>query len=321
MRISVFTALWFLLLSQCVHAQSAKENLWLFSLDTVNGQTSIVQATKITDSDQYSNQPHFSVDGSKLYYTQALVTGQGQQTDAFVYDIARGFHTNLTRSETSEYSPTPRFDGEGLSVILVDDNGKQWLWALAFDGVQQDRLFQTEPVGYHVWINEKEVLAFVLGDAENEEPHTLQRLGPDGSAIKIDNDIGASLWAIPGTGMFSYTKNPAPDSQPATLMGWDPEPGIASVLTLLPDNVSYMAWTPRGEAIVVKGSAIWRWKPEEIYDSEASTSNENETEDSMLGNTVNGWEKWLDISNDCPKGGSRLHMSQNGSYLAVVCQE
>ncbi|WP_414830241.1 TolB family protein [Alteromonas sp. H39] len=321
MRISGFIALWLLLLSHGVYAQSAKENLWLFSLENENGHTKIIQATKLTDNAEYSNQPHFSVDGSKLYYSQAMIADEGQQTDAFVYDIVRGFHSNLTRSPTSEYSPTPRFDGNGLSVILVDSEGQQWLWGLSFDGSKQARLFRTEPVGYHVWINEKEVLAFVLGDAQSEKPHTLQRLSPGSSAVIIDQEIGASLWAIPGTGMFSYTKNPAPDSQPSTLMGWDPELNITSVLTLLPDNVSYMAWTPRGEAIIVKGSAIWRWKPEEIYDSEASSSNENEVEDSMLANTVNGWEKWLDISNDCPNGGSRLHMSQSGSHLAVVCQE
>ena len=321
MRISGFTGLLLLLVSQCVHAQSTKENLWLFSLENASGHTKITQATKLTDTAGYSNQPHFSVDGSKLYYTQALTTDEGQQTDVFVYDIVRGFHTNLSRSATSEYSPTPRFDGSGLSVILVDSDGKQWLWGLAFDGTKQARLFQAQPVGYHVWINEKAVLAFVLGDAQNNEPHTLQRLSPNGSAVIIDQDIGASLWAIPGKGIFSYTKNPAPESQPSTLMGWDPDGNSASVLTLLPDNVDYMAWTPRGEAIIVKGNAIWRWKPEEIYDSEVSTTNENEVEDSMLANTVNGWEKWLDIGTYCPKGGSRLHMSQNGIYLAVVCQE
>lgn len=321
MRILGFAATLLLLLSTGTYAQTTAENLWLFTLTSEGGRTQIAQSVKLTDTPGYTNQPHFSVDGSKLYYTQASGKGDAQQTDVYVYELSRGFHTNLTQTGSSEYSPTPRFDGSGLSVILVDEQGKQWLWGLSFDGEPQDKLFTAEPVGYHVWVSDSEVLAFVLGEPQKNQPHTLQHLKPDGSSTLIDNSIGASLWAVPDTGMFSYTKNPAPDSQPSTLMGWDPDTNGTSVFTLMPENVQYVAWTPRGEAIVVKGDAIWRWKPEEIYDSETALSNVNEIEDSMLANTVNGWEKWLDISEACPQGGSRLHMSQSGTHLAVVCKE
>lgn len=293
-------------------AQSQSSDLWLFTLSQVQGKTQITDARQLTDNADYTNQPHFSQSGDALFYTQMITDGEQSQTDVFRYDMFRHFHENLTRSATAEYSPTPRFDGTGLSVILVDEAGKQWLWALDEQGARQDRLLDVEPIGYHVWLNSHSVLAFVLG-----EPHTLQRLPLNSEGDTVDEHIGASLWPVPDTGLFAYTKNPAPDKQPDTLMGYDPATGISNVLTRMPVNVNYHAWTPKGEAIVVKGAAIWRWIPEEIYNTETTPAAASVSESGLPAEL--GWQPWLDISRYCPNGGSRLHMSNDGRYLAVVC--
>lgn len=281
----------------------ANSDLWLFSLSYDQDMPSIAAARQLTDTPDYTNQPHFDPARQQLLYTQSFAAGTTTQTDAMAYDLVQGYHTHLTFTPESEYSPTPLPKAPGFSAIQVDKQNKQWLMQFGLDE-RPDKFSPVEPVGYHVWVDKDQALAFVLG-----EPHTLQMLTPD-SARKLDEAIGPSLWPIPGTSLFSYTKNPAPDSQPWALMSYDPANDQSSVLATLPDNANYMAWTPGGKALTVVDSQIMAWdfrEPVTAAGERPSATAEPQ------------WQVWLDISEQCPAGASRLHMNPAGNYLAVVC--
>lgn len=273
--------------------QLPTSNIWLLKLEKSDGQITIHRAVKLTDNQGYSNQPHFTEDSKILYYTQGFDEQGSEQTDVMAYHLSKYFHTRVTESASSQYSPTPTPSGDGFSAIHVDGNQKQWLYQYHMDGQLGDKLTNVEPIGYHVWIGRNHVLAFVLG-----QPHTLQKLGQDNSAELVDDNIGASLWPIPGTDMFSYTKNPSPDGQPWTLMAVNPETLETNPMVAMPLGAYYMAWSPSGIALTGVESKILGW------DSHSPSSQ---------------WQEWLDVSAYCKGQVSRIHVDKRGLMLAFVC--
>ncbi|MFC3093189.1 hypothetical protein DRW07_03075 [Alteromonas sediminis] len=266
------------------------QNIWLIDVSKAQGDA-ILASVKVSDNASYSNQPHF-VDGKNiLLYTQSFTQGEADQTDAMAYDIEAGNTVNLTQSATSEYSPTPYKDG--FSTILVDSAGKQWLWAFDEKGESIGKLSHAEPVGYHVWLNDTEALAFILG-----QPHTLQRLNLGGSDTVIDENIGASLWAVPQSDKFSYSKQ---DQGQTLLMAFSPETGDKTQLTVMPAETVYYAWLPDGSAVAGKGSSVLRWSPNSAQKE---------------------WQIWLDLSEQCGEI-SRLHTRDldDRIQVAVVCTD
>jgi len=277
------------LFSGIASAQSA-QNIWLFDIEP--GESArVLNSQKITDNNAYSNQPHFIQGEDALFYTQAIQANNEEQMETMRYDIASGSTVNLTQSSTSEYSPTP-YSG-GFSTILVDESGKQWLWAFDNNGKSVGKLSHAEPIGYHVWLNDNAALAFVLG-----EPHSLQRLTLGGEVTKIDENIGASLWAIPQSTLFSYSKL---QNDSVLLMAYDPHNKTRQQLTALPKDTTYYAWLPDGNAVTATESVVLRWSPKVKPDS---------------------WEAWLDLGAYC-NSISRLHAREltGRIQLAVVCND
>ncbi|WP_100642035.1 TolB family protein [Alteromonas facilis] len=282
-------------------AQIPGSDIWLIALqDNTDSKHAALKVAdtwvKVTDAPFYHNQPYFTADDSLVYYTGSDASGQ---TDFYRYDIASGNTVNVTQSTTSEYSPTPVPNQEALSGIWVDDNGKQWLrqWSLSTDDTRQ--LLPIDPIGYHVWLNNTDVLVFVLGTSE-EQPHTLQRwstLGDAQTGDIVDNNIGASLWAIPNQAdKFSYSKL---ENEQHWLMQYDAKTKQTQKLTKLPESSAYYAWTPDGKAVTVspdsEGLIYWQ------YGSDSD------------------WQPFISITSQCKYGASRLVFSNNTEQLALVC--
>ena len=252
---------------------------------------------KITNAPFYHNQPYFSPDEKFLYYTAADAQGQ---TDLWRFELASGDKVNLTNSATSEYSPTPMPSNEGLSGIWVDAQGKQWLRAWDRLGQPVANLLSVEPIGYHVWVNDDEVLVFVLGSGETPV-HTLQRHTVNGAlsdtdTTVIDKNIGASLWVIPGqAGTFSYSK--MLDGK-HWLMSYHSNTGVTESLTILPNESPYYAWTKDGSVVTVAadGKELLRY---DMGDKE--------------------WQTLFAIGSHCSYGASRLVFAPLGNKLALVC--
>ena len=304
---SVIAMGWWMAFTCPALAQTTVSNLWLFDLSYDDQQPVIEHSRKLTDTNSYTNQPYFFGQEQALYYTQSYAAGTARQTDIMKFDISRGFHRNLTHTAESEYSPTPLPEKNGFSAIRVDKQNKQWLWI--YTHKENYRFTGLEPIGYHVWVNSDEALAFVLG-----KTHTLQRLAADLSPTVIDSDIGPSLWAIPNTQLFSYTKNPAPAQQPWTLMSYDPQAEKTSLLVTLPEDAYYMAWAPDAKALTLVDSQVYAWDFNEPGTDVTLAS------DSQTANSGD-WQPWLNLKTYCPEGGSRLHISQDARQLAVVCNE
>ena len=162
-----------------------------------------VKVSAITANDSYHNQPLTTPEG--VYFTQELGEGERRQTDIFYYEYATKLTRNITNTPTSEYSPTLYPHDKGLSAIVVEASGKQRLWFYPFD-LQRDAypIYEhIEPVGYHAWGINEQVILFIVG-----QPHFLQFTDLAGHLPKIiAKDIDRSLAFNASKQLYSFTYN------------------------------------------------------------------------------------------------------------------
>jgi len=227
-------------------------DLWLAGIvDGVSGQP-----VKISTGAGYNNQPHFSADGSVVYYTREMPGGDGTaQTDIAAYDIFSGATRMVNHTAESEFSPTPIPGRNALSVIQMDLGQKQYLYAIDIGSGDMKVLFpDIEPVGYHAWFGDNEVAMFILGDT-----FTLQvaKLGTPGATVVADN-IGRSIRKHPQTGEILYVDKGV---EPWQIAAYDPKTGSTRrVMPLFPGNEDFTV-DANGAYLTGNGSSLYRRSP------------------------------------------------------------
>lgn len=202
------------------------------------GLPAIGAPVNLTQRPDYDNQPHFTPDGSGLWYTAN--DAQSGQSDIWRYDFADERVTRITQSAPeSEYSATPLPDGSGISTIRVEADSMQRLWRFSLDGLNPTVILpEIAPVGYHKWIDESTLAMFVLGN-----PATLQ-VGDlrTGRARVVTQDIGRSIHKIPGTFDVSYVQRNTDGS--TTIMRLPGDGSAPEPITETVANGDFHAWTP-----------------------------------------------------------------------------
>lgn len=231
-------------------------DLWLTKIE--NGVP--VAPLKINPKSGYNNQPHFSDDGSVVFYTREMPGNDGAQTDIAAYDTKTSKTRMVNNTPESEYSPTPIPGRNAVSVIRADLKQKQFLYAIdVATGSMELLLPDVEPVGYHVWVNEQEVAMFILGDS-----FTLQtaRLGTAGTKQIADN-IGRSLRKHPESGEILFVDK---NSEPWKIAAYSPETKATRVvMPLFPGNEDFTIdangtyWTGNGSKLYQRRPTDARW--------------------------------------------------------------
>lgn len=176
----------------------------VFDLDEQKGQLSIANPQLIAASLGYDNQPQFSDDGNKVYFTRV----EGSNADIWQWSFNTLKANKIVKTKESEYSASPiPFENGSISVVRVEKNGQQRLWQFSDDSTQGSSntapklMFESiEPVGYYVWLG-KNIAMFVLGN-----PHQLVvSQFPYQTHKVIDKNIGRCLQTVPGQRRISYT--------------------------------------------------------------------------------------------------------------------
>src|SRR5437870_10330194 len=108
----------------CVQAPPGTD-IYVASLTRAAGGLEVGEPLNVTARPGYDNQPAFSPDGKTLYYTSY----RGGQSDIFRYELGSRTTAQVTATPESEYSPTVMSDGKHLSVIRVERDSTQRLWA------------------------------------------------------------------------------------------------------------------------------------------------------------------------------------------------
>lgn len=177
-------------------AQASTE-VYLFDLEMANGKPTLSNPKNISNNDGYDNQPSFLDDDTVLF-----ASTRADQTDIRQLDINEGStYKWLTNTPTgSEYSPLKIPGKDALSAIRLDLDGLQRLYEYNLKTGESSTLSDLK-IGYHVWVNEHELLATVLVENRMDLVHIdLDQK----STQKIEQNVGRSLHLIPETNLVSY---------------------------------------------------------------------------------------------------------------------
>lgn len=270
-----------------VFAQPSTE-VYLFDLEKTKEGFTLSNPVNVSDNPGYDNQPSFSADGNTLYYTSWQTD---EQTDIILYNIANRTRKRFTETDGSEYSPTESTNGELISTIILERDGRQLLWSYDLKTAEPKVLVEELVIGYHCWYDENTLFSFVLG-----EPATLQKNDlKTGENTIIDEKIGRSLHRIPGKKAISYISKATDEWR---VMAYQPKSGKQKVIAETLPNAEDMAWTPGGTMIMGKDSKLYFRK--------------------MNGKA---WDSLTDLAQFDLTGITRVAVSPNGKRLAVVVNQ
>ena len=229
-------------------------DIYLADLRLRGGRVSVGTPVNVTARTGYDNQPYFLPDGRSFFYTSVR---EDAQADIYRYDVRRRTTTRVTATSESEYSATPLPGGRGFSVVRVEPDSTQRLWAFDLDGSHPRIVLQEiKPVGYHAWGDDHTLGLFVLGS-----PATLQLADTrSGSATVEARDIGRSIHKVPGRAAISFVQR---DSAAAW---WVKEVDLRTrqirPLVKTRERVDLYAWTPSGLLLMAQGSKLYQWDPQ-----------------------------------------------------------
>ncbi len=163
----VYTIVFFQLLVFFGLAQLPETDVWLFELDNKTPQT-VTKGKNITARPGYDNQPSFSSDGKRIYYTTIK---EDKQADVFEYSVSSQKTRQITRTAESEYSPSESPVKDLLSTVTVLKDSSQIIQLLAIPSYTPSSsvLSSVDSVGYYNFLNADTVLYYKL-----TEPHSLR---------------------------------------------------------------------------------------------------------------------------------------------------
>ena len=267
------------------YADMPKSQILLADLNAPYGLKVIL----VGDNNSYNNQPYLV--NNDLYFTHEVLANNQSQTDIVHYNLTTREITNLTNTAVSEYSPTLMPDKESLSAVVVEADSKQKLWQYPLDqqSAEPRRIFDwIEPVGYHAWGGNNDLVMFILGQS-----HTLQYTTVDVAKGKVvASDIGRTLIFNPDTERFLFTYNKDGENR---LASFNPQNNQVDDILRLPEQVQ--------DFILKEGDTIAYAIKNRVYQRKLDGSQ--------------GVSQWLDLSTYCETTITR--MSYNNNKLAFVC--
>lgn len=162
-----------LLFSLCiagtVFGQLPETDIWLMQLDKKDNKWIYTNPLNINNRAGYDNQPTFSSDNKSILYVSIK---DDKQADIYQYNSKTKTHTQLTKTKTSEYSPTIMPDGKGFSCVVVETDSAQRVWQYHLDGTFNHIIAEhVDSVGYHSWLSKDTLLYYKLTN-----PHSLRAI-------------------------------------------------------------------------------------------------------------------------------------------------
>ena len=263
--------------------------IYLFDLKLKKDKITISNPVRVTNHPGYDSQPFFHPDKSILYYASADTSGR---TDILTYNYQTKASSKFTSTSEREYSPTVTPDKKFVSCIIQRDDGKQDLGKYPIDGGEATVIINNLTVGYHAWLDNDNVVVFVLG-----EPQTLRLYNVSTAKdIVLADSIGRSLHLIPKTKTISFVDK---SSSPKHLIKRIKSIDAIDILGEALPNREDLAWTNDGRIVMSDGEKLF------YFDT---------VKDKM-------W-KPIDVTGETPlKGITRLSINASGDKIAIVISE
>jgi len=270
-------------------AQAPATEIHLAPLTWAGAKVTVGRAVNITNNPGYDNQPQFLADSSGVLFSS---NRDGVQTDIYRYDIALKKIIRVTATADNEYSPTLTPDGRTFTTVR---GAAQRLWRFTLDGADAGLAWTHQGlIGYHAWVSPTQLATFILG--AGREPATLQLLDmKSGASAIIERSIGRSLAIRPGRGTVSFVHKP--QGAPWHIKELNPATRAITSLTPTLEGSEDLAWTPDNAIFMGQKSKLFLWRE-----------------------GASGWTEIADLARQGVQNITRLAVSPDGKWLAIVAQ-
>jgi len=262
-------------------------DIYLFDLKISEDEILITNPENITNRKGYDNQPFFHSKKPLIYYSSF---NDSNKSDIKVYNIDTKTTKFITNTKEREYSPTVTLDNKYISCIIQRDNGEQNLGKYPISGGEPIILIKNLIVGYHTWLNNHQLLLFVLG-----EPHklVLYSLRNNTSEI-IAEDIGRSLHKIPNSNNGSFIQK---SSDEWSIKKYDINTNEIQLLCSTLEGREDIAWASENIILSSDGEGVYYYNIKK----------------------KNGWQKIkLNFNTNFMKGITRIVINSDNSKIAIV---
>ncbi|MEP2670669.1 MAG: hypothetical protein ABJH04_16820 [Cyclobacteriaceae bacterium] len=265
--------------------------IYLFDVQLSENKIAISNPKNVTNHPGYDNQPSFHSSKPLLFYSSFNEDGR---SDIKVHDYKTGKTTSLTSTSEREYSPTLTPDGKFISCIIQRDNDAQDLGKYPIEGGEPITLIDNLIVGYHAWVDENNLILFVLGD-----PMTLQWYDLKNNKAEIlEKNIGRSLHKIPDENAMSFIHKRSEKDWVINRLDIVSKKVITITATL--KGSEDITWTNDGRIISSDGERLFFYNPK----------------------SKNGWVAIeMNLGDTKISGITRLAITKDGKKLAVVVSE
>lgn len=273
------------------NAQPPGSDIYLFNFRLDDDNFYISNAQNITNSPGYDNQPFFTPDGAAVLFSSDDGFGQ---TDIFKYNLKARSERRLTYSPESEFSPTVTPDENHISCIILKRDGEQRLWQYPKNGAIPSPVSKVDKVGYHAWLNDSTVYAFILGT-----PNTLDAIMLATKELeKVASNPGTTIQKIPGTNQISFVD--MTNKKHWTINAYDQDTkSIKPIIHTVSNKSEFYTWTPDGVLLSGDGNKLYKFNPKSDSD----------------------WVELADLTDYGIGNFTRLAVSPDASLLAIVVSE
>lgn len=236
-------------------AQIASTDIYIVDYAVKGPMFYFTPPINITHRPGYDNQPSFSPDGNKVYYTSYRDT---IQSDIFVYDINDSTTEQITKTPESEFSPRLTKDQLGLNVIRVDGDKAQRFYTILLDGTDPNQIVNsTDSAAYYGWVNDSTIAMAVL-DGKEMDLNVYEM--PSEQFIPLAKNVGRCISAIPGRDSeFSYVDKS--DTNGFMIMSFSTIEGLINNITTLPKGIEDYTWTRDGKLLCGKEGKLLMFDP------------------------------------------------------------
>ena len=272
------------ILPTILFSQSNTE-VFLFDLNTENGNFTLSNFKNISNNKGYDNQPSF-VDNNTILYAGT----RNEQTDIVKYNIKYDSKIFMNHSEGSEYSPLKIPDQDAVSAIRLDKDGKQALRKYSLSNGESELLIEDIIIGYHVWFDEHTLVSSVL---EEDYLSLYVTYFNENKSHKFQQKIGRSLHNIPNTNLVSFISK---TSELWEITSMNPINGETKSIMATIGESEDMCWMNNGTILIGVDDTLYTHAPGKDVD-------------------------WIEVSSLKSYGISkitRVSISPDGKKLAVV---
>ncbi|TQV87245.1 PD40 domain-containing protein [Aliikangiella coralliicola] len=265
----------------------------LYEISSEN-QNKLKLVDNISNVDGYDNQPSFTPDNKSVLYVSAR---KDNQTDIYEFQIQSKNTKQLTHTPESEYSPMMEKGNKQFTAVREGGEPYQSVHRYSYPAKGKKNtqskwaVKSHTPIGYYAF-NQDGIAAGWARWANSIyifTPNSAQAI------FAIGHALPSKPLLIPNSKQFSFVHRQANDE--LWIKSLDPvSRAVTPIAPVLDNNIDY-AWTPDNRIISGKGSQLFIW-------SQAEQS----------------WHLWADLSDSNIADVSRLAVSSDFKYIAVVAK-